>query len=116
MSDEPFASARKDPQFLYLRTIGRTSGLPREIEIWFVDYEGCYYLCAETREQANWVQNIRRNPQVWFWVNGQTYRGTGRVVDAAAEPDRAAAVSALFDRKYEWSNGLLVELCPEAAP
>lgn len=113
MMNEPFATAKKDPQFLYLRAIGRATGLPREIEIWYVAYNGCYYLCAETREQANWVQNIRHNPAVWFWVNGQTYRGTGRALDPAAEPALTAAVSALFDQKYEWSNGLLVELCPE---
>lgn len=112
MTDEPFASAKKDLQFLYLRTIGRATGLPREIEIWYVPHNRCYYLCAETREQANWVQNIRRSPAVWFWANGQTYRGTGRILDHAAEPDLAAAVAALFDRKYEWSDGLLVELCP----
>jgi len=99
--------------FLYLTTTGRRSGQPREIEIWFVAHDGCYYLCAETRERADWVQNIRHNPAVSFWVDGRTYQGTGRPIDRAAEPELAAAVAALFAAQYQWSDGLLVELCPE---
>ena len=34
-------------QFLYLTTTGRVSGLPREIEIWFVEANGKYYILAE---------------------------------------------------------------------
>lgn len=101
------------PEFLYLTTTGRKTGQPREIEIWYVAYDGCYYLCAENRERADWVLNIRQNPAVTFWVNGQTYRGTGRALDRAAEPERAAAVARLFDERYGWSDGLLVELCPQ---
>jgi deazaflavin-dependent oxidoreductase (nitroreductase family) len=113
MSDAPFASAAKDPQFLYLRTVGRKTGLPREIEIWYVAYGGCYYLCAETRERANWVRNIQNNPSVIFWVTGQTYQGTARTIDPAPQPELAVAVAGLFDAKYEWSDGLLVELCAQ---
>jgi deazaflavin-dependent oxidoreductase (nitroreductase family) len=100
------------PEFLYLTTTGRKSGLPREIEIWFVAHEDCYYLCAEHRDQTQWVQNIQHNPAVSFWVEGQTYSGTGRIVDPASEPELTTAVSALFNAKYQWSDGLLVQLCP----
>lgn len=103
----------KKPEFLYLTTVGHQTGQPHQIEIWYVAYDGCYFLCAETRERAHWVQNLHQNPAVTFWVNGQTYRGVGRALDRAAEPERAAAVAALFDEKYEWSDGLLVELYPE---
>jgi hypothetical protein len=41
-----------------------------------------------------------------------TFQGTGRIVDATAEPDLAAAVSALMDTKYDWSDGLIIELTP----
>lgn len=101
-------------EFLYLTTTGRKSGEPREIEIWFVEYESCYYLCAEKREQADWVQNIQHDSAISFWVHGQTYNGTGRVIDSALEPELASPVAALFDAKYQWSDGLLVELCAKA--
>jgi hypothetical protein len=34
-------------------------------------------------------------------------------VDPAQEPELAQAVSALMDAKYNWSEGLIVQLCPE---
>jgi len=47
-----------EEQVLYLTTIGRTTGLPREIEIWFVASSKCLYLFAETGEAAGWFKNI----------------------------------------------------------
>ena len=54
--------------FLYLTTTGRKTGKPHKIEIWFVEHEGCYYLCAEKRNNADWVQNIRQNTAVQFYL------------------------------------------------
>ncbi len=100
------------PEFLYLTTTGRRSGEPHEIEIWFVEHEGRYYLVSEQRERSDWVQNILHNPRVSFWVGGQTYQGNGRAIDPQVEPELAAAVSAKMDAKYGWSTGLVVELSP----
>lgn len=100
-------------EFLYLTTTGRITGQPHEIEIWFVPYQGCYYLCAGQREQTHWVQNIRQNAAVTFWVEGQTYQGMGRPIDNTAEPEIAEAVIALLNAKYQWSDGLIVQLCPQ---
>ena len=38
-----------DKKVLYLTTIGRRTGLPREIEIWFVVYRDCFYLFSRHR-------------------------------------------------------------------
>lgn len=99
-------------QYLYLTTTGWKSGRAHEIEIWYVSHAGRYYLVAETGERAHWVQNIRRNPAIRVRVGAVSFAGTGRVVDRAVEPELAAAVSALMDAKYEWSDGLIVELAP----
>ena len=65
-----------DKQVLYLTTIGRRTGLPRDIEIWFVVCGGRFYLLAETGEAAGWVKNIRQNPGVWSGSgNGKLARG-----------------------------------------
>src|SRR5258706_8175891 len=40
--------------FLYLTTVGRTSGLPRTIEIWFVSLGGRHYLVSERRDASHW--------------------------------------------------------------
>jgi deazaflavin-dependent oxidoreductase (nitroreductase family) len=99
-----------EPQFIYVTTTGWKSGNPHEIEIWFVGHAGRYYIVSEHRERSHWVQNIRRNPSLTFRINNQTYTGTGRAVDPKAEPELAAVVSALMDAKYDWSEGLIVEL------
>lgn len=102
-----------NPEFLYLTTTGRKTGAPHEIEIWFVKYLERYYLVSEHHDRSHWVQNILANPAISFWVGGQTHRGRGRTIDPQTEPELAAAVSALMDAKYGWSDGLIVELSPE---
>lgn len=100
-----------EPQFLYLTTTGWKSGKPHEIEIWYVEHEGRYYLVSEYREKSHWVQNIQRNPMITFRVADQHFHGTGRTVDAN-ETALVAAVSQKMDQKYGWSEGLIVELAP----
>lgn len=99
---------------LYVTTTGWKTGNPHTIEIWFVAHNGRYYIVSEHRERAHWVQNIRRNPAITFCVGDQHFQGRGRIIDAATEPDLAAAVCALMDAKYDWSDGLIVELQPES--
>ena len=101
------------PDFLYLTTTGWKSGNPHEIEIWFTELDGRYYLISEGGERAHWVQNLRRQPQMSFRVGGRTFQGTGRVVDAEGEPELHATVSKLFTKKYDWAEGLIVELRPD---
>jgi deazaflavin-dependent oxidoreductase (nitroreductase family) len=108
----PFSRPLK-PEFLYLRTNGWKSGMPHEIEIWYVSHNGSYYLVAEYRERAHWVQNLLHNPAVTFHVESKTHQGVGRIVDRSAEPELASAVAALMDAKYGWSDDLIVELRPE---
>jgi deazaflavin-dependent oxidoreductase (nitroreductase family) len=98
--------------YLYLTSLGWETGNPHQIEIWFVAHQGRYYLVSEMREGSHWVQNIRHNPAVTFRVGERTFQGTGQVVDPAQEPQLAAEVSALMDAKYDWSDGLIVELTP----
>ena len=71
-------------QYVYVTTTGWKSGNPHTIEIWFVAYDGRYYIVSEHRERSHW-QNIRRNPAIAFRV-GDRHFGRGRVVDPAAEP------------------------------
>lgn len=101
--------------FLYLTTTGRSTGQPREIEIWFVEHAGRHYMIAQNRENAQWVKNLEANPEVSFTVGtreepeSQVARrsATGRVV---REPELAQTICNLMNKKYNWSDGLVVEL------
>jgi deazaflavin-dependent oxidoreductase (nitroreductase family) len=101
--------------FLYLTTNGRVTGKPGTIEIWFVEHEGRFYVVSEMREQSGWVKNLERDPRVRFRVGTRADTAQGSR-DASArvvhEADTVAAVRALMDAKYGWSDGLVVEIAP----
>jgi deazaflavin-dependent oxidoreductase (nitroreductase family) len=101
-----------EAEFLYLTTIGRRSGQLREIEIWFTHHDGRYYLIAEHGDQANWVQNLRANPQVHIRVAGSSMEGAARVMDAKAERTLWRRIQARSEKKYGWGKGLIVEITP----
>jgi len=99
-------------KYLYLTTTGRRTGRPREIEIWFTQRGGRYYLVAEHRERAQWIKNLRAEPRVAVRVGRRSFAAHARVIDAKAEPELAHAVRTLSEKKYGWGNGLVVELDP----
>jgi len=81
----------KGTQYLYLTTTGRRTGRPREIEIWFTQRGGRYYLVAEHRERAHWVQNLKVAPRVAVRVGRRAFPGLARVADAKPEPGLGGA-------------------------
>ena len=46
-------------------------------------------------------------------MDSDKYVGLGRIVDPDDEPELAKQVSVLMEAKYQWSDGLIVELRPE---
>jgi len=99
-------------QVLHLTTIGRRTGQPREIEIWFVVYRDCFYLFAETGEAAAWIKNIRSNPEVTLHIGERQFGAMARVLDRDTDRELWDQVAALAMRKYGWGDGLPVEISP----
>ncbi len=46
-------------------------------------------------------------------MDSDRYVGLGRIINPDDEPELAKKVSELMDEKYQWSDGLIVELRPE---
>ena len=115
---EPSALLTRDaePEFLYLTTTGRRTGLPREIEIWFTALDDRFYVIAEHGERAAWVRNVGANPRVGVRVGRQRFTARARVLDAPADAERRREVRARSETKYGWGDGLVVELTPDATP
>jgi deazaflavin-dependent oxidoreductase (nitroreductase family) len=101
-----------DKQVLYLTTVGRRTGLPREIEIWFVVWRERLYLFAEAGEAAGWVKNIRRNPKVTVRIGERQIAATARVLDRHTDCKLWDQVAEIANRKYGWGDGLPVEITP----
>ena len=95
---------------LYLTTVGRKSGQPREIEIWFVTHQGSFYVLAEQGHNAQWVRNIRANPDVSIRIKQHQFRARGRILDAEYDRQEWDVVADLARRKYGWGEGLPVAI------
>lgn len=59
------------------------------------------------------MRNIKNHPGISFEVDSDEYLGLGRIIDPDDEPELAKKVSELMEAKYQWSDGLIVELRPE---
>jgi deazaflavin-dependent oxidoreductase (nitroreductase family) len=98
-----------DADFCYLTTIGRVSGRPHTIEIWFAVYGEAIYMLSGNLNRSDWVRNVVKQPRVEVRFgsrNAEPHAGHGRIVDAQAEPDLDAAVRRVVATKYdEWETG-----------
>jgi deazaflavin-dependent oxidoreductase (nitroreductase family) len=98
-------------QFCYLTTIGRVSGRPHQIEIWFATNAkpnarhdaGRVYLLSEPGEHADWVKNLRKEPSVPLRIGSLTFDAQARVASWGHEDQLARQ---LIVAKYEgWHAG-----------
>lgn len=99
-----------DARVLYLTTIGRHSGQPRTIEIWFTCHQDKLYLNAERAHNANWVRNILQHSDVHVRIKAQQFVGRARVLDRQADCALWDTVAELSRQKYGWGEGLPVEM------
>jgi deazaflavin-dependent oxidoreductase (nitroreductase family) len=96
-------------QYLYLTTRGRSTGLPREIEIWFTHRDGRFYLIAEY-STSQWIRNLQAHPEARVRVAGENFTIQARIVSPETESDLHDAVADLSRQKYGWGDGTIVEL------
>jgi deazaflavin-dependent oxidoreductase (nitroreductase family) len=98
-----------------LETIGRTSGQPREIEIWFAADGDRVYLLSGGRDDAHWVRNLRADPHARIRVGSRWLAGTAREIEGEADETHARQ---LLAGKYQgWREGRsLSEWARESLP
>ena len=95
-----------DEDFCYLTTTGRVTGRAHEIQIWFeIGPEGqTLYMLAGSGDRADWVKNLRRDPEVKVRLAGEHFGGRARVVE---DPEEDELARRLVVEKYEQSPGRL---------
>ncbi|MGC2197291.1 MAG: nitroreductase/quinone reductase family protein [Terriglobales bacterium] len=96
-------------QYLYLTTRGRNSGRPREIEIWFTQHDGRFFVIAEY-ETSHWIQNLRAYPEVQVRLGGQSFPAQARILNSIVDASLRRAIQDLSRAKYGWGDGTVVEL------
>jgi deazaflavin-dependent oxidoreductase (nitroreductase family) len=98
-----------------LETIGRTSGRPREIEIWFAADGDRIYLLSGGRDDAHWVRNLRVESKVRVRIGRRWLRGVAREIEGEADEVKGRQ---LLGAKYQgWREGRpLSEWARESLP
>jgi len=98
-------------QYLYLTTRGRKTGGPREIEIWFTELGGRYYVIAEY-STSQWLQNLQACPDVRVRIAAADFSATARLITPDSDPALHKSVQHASREKYGWGEGVIVELVP----
>lgn len=105
-------------QYCYLTTVGRVTGRPHEIEIWFgmrapsarptssggrASGRTTVYVLSGGRDRSDWVRNLVKTPSVTVRIGGWQFGGLARKVEPTTEEDREAR--RLLLGKYGPTNG-----------
>ncbi len=89
-------------EYCYLTTIGRVTGRPHEIEIWFGARENSIYLLSGGGRESDWVKNLLKNPEVTVRIAKTVFSATARLV---ADPEEEMAARYMLAEKYqEWEQ------------
>lgn len=61
-----------------LTVVGRKSGKRRKVKIWFATdaNKGKIYVTSARGSDAQWVKNLRANPQVTLEIDNRVFKGT----------------------------------------
>ena len=68
-----------DEKYIYLTTIGRRTGRPHTVELWFAVAQGNLYLSHEGK-YTDWMKNILNNNRLTFTIKSLNGEGAARIV------------------------------------
>lgn len=72
-----------EPRNLLLTTVGRRSGRPHTVELWFVRYDDKLYVATDICRIRDWCANLLKSPEAIVEVAGQRLHCRARLVDDA---------------------------------
>jgi len=100
-----------DEECCDITTIGRRSGNPHEIEIWFGVIDDTMYLISGNGPNADWYRDALADPHVAVRLAGAVHRGVARAV---TDPDERHRVGDLMGDKYRWDGDASIGLTRHA--
>ena len=92
-----------DAEFCYVTTVGRRTGRPHTVEIWYAREGDTVYVISERAERADWVRNAVAHPVVGVRLGNESWTATARLVSGAEEKERAGRLVAA--RYQGWLEG-----------
>jgi deazaflavin-dependent oxidoreductase (nitroreductase family) len=102
-SKNPDLNRLTKEEYCYLTTVGRVTGKPHEIEIWFGLIKYTLYMLSGGGEESDWVKNMRHDPSVNVRIRKEHMKGQARFVSQGEEDQMARR---LLAGKYQgWREG-----------
>jgi F420H(2)-dependent quinone reductase len=86
----PFPVGAGDEDLCYLTTVGRSTGNPHRIEIWFALDHDRLFLLSGGRDRSDWVQNLMADSGVVVELAGWIGRGHAHLIGRDSAEDRLA--------------------------
>ena len=100
--------------YCYITTVGRVTGKPHTVEIWFGVAGDTIYVLAGSRHGADFVKNAKKQPAVEVRIASTKFSGTART-DVDAREDTLAR-KLLLEKYVKVSTSDLVEWRRNALP
>ncbi len=110
----------KDEKYIHLTTLGRKTGKPHEVELWFALGNGKLYLSHEG-EHTDWMKNVAKNEKVSAKIGSLKFDVLAKILKEGSSRD--VGTRALYEKYYkpakkevidDWfSLSTVVELTPK---
>jgi len=111
MSPIELLRSHADDECIDITTVGRRSGRPHRIEIWFGVLDEDVYLISGNGPGADWYRNALTHPGVTLHIAGVDLAATARAVTDPIERRRAGD---LVGGKYPWDGDASIGLTRHA--
>ena len=107
------AAALESDRTIDITTIGRTSGQPRRVEIWFHNLEGRIYITG-TPGRRDWYANLVANPRFTFHLKQSVRADLEAISRAITDPEERRFVFGVLLQRLGYSDR--IDRWMEAAP
>ena len=95
----PVQQALITDQVIDITTIGRKSGQPRRIEIWFHNLAGRLYITGTPGRPRDWLANLLAQPEFTFHLKERTQADLpARAIPIVEEEEPRAVLSAILQK------------------
>lgn len=96
---EQVQQALTTDQVIDITTIGRKSGQPRRIEIWFHNLDGRLYITGTPGRPRDWLANLLAQPEFTFHLKTSTQADLpARAIPLVEEGERRAVLTAILQK------------------
>ncbi len=102
-SDPGVADALANDLVIDITTIGRTSGEPKRIEIWFHNVDDRYYITGRPGPRS-WYANVLANPAITFHLKQSTEADLDGAARAVTDPAEKRSVFLAATKLSEYIN------------